>query len=282
MSTEQAAVQTPITTPLPDANNPAPNPAPEVPKTEQSAETPETKPEGNEGELLFGKKEGDSPDPKKADDKPEKPDAKGQRDYLKDKIDAKELEGKSDADIEKMFDEQKAKEQAEADAGPKVDFTKLKTSDGSEIDAPNMEWLKKYAGDNKLTQEQTQALVDKGAEINKHIADQWTATKTSWTQETKNDPVIGGKNLPQTQASVERLITKFASDPAFGGSPELIRSLQEDLILLGLGRKRSFITMMNNIAKATGEDKMEGTPGAAPIKASLAERMWPDMAGDKK
>ena len=59
--------------------------------------------------------------------------------------------------------------------------------------------------------------------------------------------------------------------------------MQEDLVLLGLGNKKSFIRFCNNIAKATKDDSMDGKPsGGGSQEKSLASRMWPNMPTENR
>jgi hypothetical protein len=233
--------------------------------------------------LLFGKKpEGD------ADKVDQKPDAAGQRDYLKGKLKPEELEGKSDEDVAKLFD---AEKQKEADADPtnqpfKLDELKIPdTMPIPEEMKGKVDDLSKIFNDKKLTNTQKmQKAVDLHVEMMQRQNQQWADTKKNWRDDCSKDPVIGGDKLKPAVAATENLITQFAGNPEFGGSPELLEQMQDDLVFLGLGNKKSFIKFMNNIARATGEDGFDGKGGGGKSSQdkSLAQKMWPDMPGDKQ
>lgn len=290
MSTEQAPNPTPTTTTITtqqDSTTTNPNPDTGTGDQAKPGDQPNTDNKAVDESLLFKPKDDkakpdDKPaDDKKVDEKPLTPDE--QKKFLLDKkVDPKSLEGKTDEEIKKMFDEQSAKDKAEADAGPKVNFEEIKTSDGTKIAPENMDWLKKFAGDNKLTQEQAQELVDRGVEMQKQNLQFWNDTKKNWLGEVKADPEIGGKNLESTVNNVETAIQKFAANKEFGGSPELLAELQQDLVMLGLGVKKSFIKLMNNVHRATANDSMDGRSGSNPPKKDIAERMYPGMRSENQ
>lgn len=292
MSTEAPnPTPTPTTTILPPDNGGAPPVNKEAPIVDpaKSGDQPAPKVEGGDDQLLFKPKvDGDKkPDDKAPDDKPKDAPklttADDQKKFLTDKkLDPKLMEGKTDAEIQKLYDEQLAKDaaEAEANAGPTVDFEKLTVPDDTKVTPENMDWVKKYSADNKLTQEQTQALLDKGVEMHKQNIDFWNNTKKGWLAEVKADPTIGGANLDKTVANVEDVIQKFGANKEFGGSPELVQALQQDLMLLGLGVKKSFIQFMANVHKATSDDTFNGKGGSNPPKKDLASRMYPNMKSE--
>lgn len=142
-----------------------------------------------------------------------------------------------------------------------------------EIKAP----LTEYATKNKLSKEQTQELIDLGIKREQQNIDFWNNTKAEWRKEIETDPELGGANLAATKSQANNVIRQFA------GSEENLKELQQDLILLGLGNKRSFVRFLSNVAKATGNDKthLDGAPGNAPSADTTdakAKRMYPNMA----
>lgn len=264
--------ETPLSeSPSETANNTTPsqptNPAPSEIDVAKPAETPK----GDEGDLLFK--------PKEADGEAAKPTAAEQKQFLLDKkVDPATLEGKTDEEIAKLFDEAQAAEQSdEGKVSEYTDFDLSKLPEGIEIADDQLEWVKEYGKANNLTQEQAQALMDKGIEMQQKNLDYWNDTKKGWRDQVKADPELGGQNLSKSVTAAEAVIAKF------GGSAENIKEMQDDLQLLGLGNKRSFIRFCNNIAKATSDDRADTPSGnsPAPVK-NLAQQMWSNMPGDKK
>lgn len=135
--------------------------------------------------------------------------------------------------------------------------------------------LSEYIKDHKLDKDGAQKLTDLGVKMQQHNLDVWTKTKSDWRKEVEADPVLGGTNLKVTVAKANDVIRKFA------GSEENLAELKQDLVLLGLGNKRSFVRFLNNIAQATGNDTAGGSSGGSAQQAgadAMAKRMYPNMA----
>lgn len=298
MTTETPTTPAPGTTPASTTtpSTPATAPDPAAKTTPDPAAKPADAPKEGDpkpGDLMFGKK----PEEKKADapaDKPaEKPAIADQRKALLEKATdeaaKKALEGKTDEEIAKLFDEADAKAKADEEAAknPPFKFEDLKIPADMPV-TPEMKEkvseLSNIFNDEKLSKtEKMQKAIDLHLEQQQKSLDFWNDTKAQWREVSKNDKVIGGQNIEKSVATAESVAVKFGGNPEFGGSPELLREFQDDLMLLGLGNKRSFIRIFNNIAKATGEDKMDGQGGNQQQQAGdMARRMWPDMPGDKK
>lgn len=192
--------------------------------------------------------------------------------------DGKNADG-TDKTPEQKEAEAKAAKEAEdkANAEKPVEYKEFKVPEEMKVDADQVEWIKKFAGERKMSQEDAQALLDKGVEMQQKNLDFWNETKKGWREAVEKDPVLGGHNLTKSVKTANEIVTKFA------GTPQELGELQDDLILLGLGNKKSFIRFCNNVARATSDDKMSGASGNNVTKsADLASRMWPDMPGDKK
>lgn len=166
------------------------------------------------------------------------------------------------------------KKDDEAKEGEKVEYTDFKVPENADIivDPEQVAWLKEYGQANKLTQDQAQALVDKGVEMQQKNLDFWQDTKKGWREQVEKDPVLGGPNLSTSVKNANDVVRQFA-----GGDKEL-QELQDDLVLLGLGNKRSFIRLMNNVHKATADDTAAGKSGGGKQEqTNLAAKMWPGM-----
>lgn len=134
--------------------------------------------------------------------------------------------------------------------------------------------LTEFIAENKMSKEQAQKVVDLGVKMQQQNLDAWVKTKGDWRKEVENDPVLGGANLKTTVGKVNNLIRKF------GGNEQEMAEFKQDLVLLGLGNKRSFIRFMSNIAKATGNDSASGNGGGSAQGDSFedkAKRMYPNM-----
>lgn len=144
-----------------------------------------------------------------------------------------------------------------------------------------MNKLKEFGKENKLNQEQAQKIVDLGVELQQENLKFWNETKKAWRKQAADDKVIGGDKLDTSVAIADNIVNKFAFQEKYGGSKELLEEFQGDLMMLGLGNKRSFIRVMNNIATAIGEDKIDGKSGGnAGSTKSLAQRMYPGMPSE--
>lgn len=134
--------------------------------------------------------------------------------------------------------------------------------------------MSEYITENKLDKAGAQKLTDLGVKMQQHNLDIWTKTKTDWRKEVEADPELGGQNLKQTVAKANDVIRQFA------GTEENLAELKQDLVLLGLGNKRSFVRFLTNISKATGNDSAAGASGTGSDvsgQEAMAKRMYPNM-----
>lgn len=214
----------------------------------------------------------------KTEEKPaEKPPVADMKKFLEEKLGDKktELEGKTDEEIAKMFDEAKAKEAADANAGPVFKFDDIKIPETMPITPETKEKVTAIAAKHKLGTEAMQELIDTHVEIMNGQTEQWEGLKKTWRGEVEKDPVLGGKNLETVRKAANDVVRKFA------GNETELKEFQEDLILLGLGNKKSFIRFLNNVAAKTKEDTLDGAAGSGePKKPTAAQRMWPNMKSE--
>lgn len=181
-------------------------------------------------------------------------------------------EGEGDA-AENTETEQKKDGEGEQPAA--VDIAELTVPEDMPIPDELKGPLTEYITENKLDKEGAQKLTDLGVKLQQHNLDVWTKTKDEWRKEVETDPVLGGSNLKATVAKANDVIRKFA------GSEENLAELKQDLVLLGLGNKRSFVRFLTNIAAATGNDSAggpSGTGGRQDGFDAMAKRMYPGMS----
>lgn len=197
--------------------------------------------------------------------------------YLEEKLGDKktELEGKSDEDIAKMFEAEKAKEAAATAAAVVFKFEDIKIPDTMPVTDEMRGKVTALAEKHKLGTEAMQELINTHVEVMNGQRDQWDKMKLDWRTQTEKDPEIGGANLDAVKKAANDVVRKFA------GTDEQLKEFQEDLILLGLGQKRSFIRFCNNIAKRTREDSQDGSSTSSqPAKKTTAQIMYPNMKSE--
>lgn len=176
-------------------------------------------------------------------------------------------EEKAAADAKKA-EEDKAKE-GEA---PPVLITDLTIPEDFPVPEEAKADFEALVKEEKWTKEQAQKAVDLHVKQKQKELNNWLNTKADWRKQVEKDPELGGQNLTASVKAANDVVRKFA------GTEGQLRELQDDLILLGLGNKPSFIRLMNNISKATREDKIDGKSGHQNAgEKSTAQKMWPDM-----
>lgn len=182
---------------------------------------------------------------------------------------------KKEGEDEKKEGEEKADEKEGEKAEAVYDF---KLPDDAQPVPEMLDNLKVFAKENKLSPEAAQKIVDMGVEMQTKQLEQWNSTKKAWRDEVRADSVLGGHNLDASIKTAEDIVARF------GGNETEIKEMQDDLVFMGLGNKKSFIRFCNNIAKATKEDSMDGSVNKSAERQAegLAQRMWPNMPGDKK
>jgi hypothetical protein len=177
-------------------------------------------------------------------------------------------DGEEAKEAEKKDDD---KEESKDDA-PEINLEELKLPEDFELKEADGKFIKEFSKENKLTQEQAQKMVDVYAKKQQEQVDFWLNQKAEWRKEIENDPVLGGANLTKTKDNANKIIRRFVDDDAH------LDSLKEDLVLLGLGNKRSFVKFLNNIHAQTGNDTQDGKASpAAPAEKSRAQTIWPDQ-----
>lgn len=166
--------------------------------------------------------------------------------------------------------------EADPNAPVEVKLEELAVPDDMPIPDDMKAPLTEFIAENKMSKEQAQKVIDLGVKMQQQNLDIWTKTKGEWRKAAESDPEIGGANLKPTLNRVNNAIRKFA------GNETQLKEFQQDLILLGLGNKPSFIRFMNNVAKATGNDSAAGNSGGGAPNGddfeAKAKRMYPNMA----
>lgn len=111
----------------------------------------------------------------------------------------------------------------------------VKLPDGSLLAAEKVEEVVAYAKDNKLTNEQAQALINRESDAVKSWRDSqesaFEETKAKWVETVMSDKEIGGADFNKNVEFAHRALERFASPElkdalsktGFGNHPELVR-----------------------------------------------------------
>lgn len=181
----------------------------------------------------------------------------------------KGLEGKTDEEIAKLYDTLKATETA----APVFKIDDVKTPDDMPIPDDMKAEITTFANENKLNKEQMQKLMDMGVKTQTKNLEFWDKTKLEWRKQSENDPDIGGQKFEDSV----RLANKMVRD--FAGGEKALEELQDDLQLLGLGNKRSFIKLMVNMGQHFTNAKLPGGGGGGEGERKSPEKiLYPNMA----
>ncbi len=255
-------------------------PAAETPPPTQETQTPppssDSPPPSEEADLITG-------EVKKADDKPadgEKPPETKAPETAAEKRAALEanltdaekeaLKGKTDEEIEKLFDDKKKEEQEKSELGD-FDIAKLVVPEDMPIPEAMKEKvteLAKIFNSKELSaSEKTQKALDLHVETKKQDMEQFREIKNGWRKQVNDDPA-----LKASIGAANDVVRKYA------GSEKDLAEFQGVLKFLGVGNHPAFVRFCANVAKATGEDTMDGSAGGGGgSKKSLAEMMYPNM-----
>lgn len=124
----------------------------------------------------------------------------------------------------------------------------LKLPEGSWVDPKRLERIAAVAKEQKLSQEQAQALLNHENEAVNHLVEQHKAQLAQWETDSRGDKEIGGEDgslLKENIAQANRALKRF-------GSEKFIQALNES----GYGNHPEVIRAFMKIGKAMGEDKL--------------------------
>lgn len=142
-------------------------------------------------------------------------------------------------------------QQPEGDEGNQnqeaVTFEDFTLPEGVVLDEELMTEFLPFAQELKLDQEGAQKFIDMGSKIAQKMQQQqldaWQEQLAGWTEQTRNDAELGGKNLANTLAVARTALESFAS-PEFN---ELLKAS-------GIGNHPEMIRFAHRIGKAIGND----------------------------
>lgn len=160
---------------------------------------------------------------------------------------------------------------AEPAAPAKVEYADLKVPEGIAADSASIKTFADTAQELGVPQAQAEALL---AAVAPQIAEQlaaplkqWNDTQREWQGQIKADKDFGGDRLPQTLATMARLLDNQAlTDPG----------MRDALRVTGMGNNPAFFRSFARYATALTEGShVGGAPPAAP-KRTAAETLYPN------
>lgn len=146
---------------------------------------------------------------------------------------------------------------------PEADYESPTLPDGLTMDPDQWAQFAPLARDMNLSQAGVQKLIDFEVVRVQQQHDQWAATTSSWRDEWRADPELGGRNSAKTLASAQAALRKF-------GDPSLTSFLDQ-----GYGNHPALVRLFANIGKAFAEpEPTGGAPAVTPRPKDLTERMY--------
>ena len=156
----------------------------------------------------------------------------------------------------------------EAPAEPEpTKYEDFKFADGVKPIEPILDEFKEIIGAKHLPQEEAQRLIDLSAKYGEEIYKQaqeaqiehWRNLQSTWKQEFRADPELGGSQELKTLSTAKAVIEQF------GGTPEQVSEFLGHISENrgnGMSNNKSFIRMLNNIGKALNifEDSIVAAP----------------------
>lgn len=131
---------------------------------------------------------------------------------------------------------------------------KLKTPEGSLLDAARVEKIVSYSKERGFSNEQAQELLERESDAVSQFAEaqkqQMNKAANDWVEAVKTDKEIGGDGFKQNVALANRLVKRF-------GSEGFVKTLNET----GLGNHPELVRFCTRIAKLMSEDQLI-IPGA--------------------
>lgn len=97
--------------------------------------------------------------------------------------------------------------------------------------------------------------------------DAWNTLRTTWVNEVKADPDIGGRNLEPTLQSIGKVISHYGGEQA--------DAIREALSTTGAGDNPHIIRLFSRVAKVLNEGGYVGGDTAKPGRRSAADTLWP-------
>lgn len=121
-----------------------------------------------------------------------------------------------------------------------------------------------------LTNDQAKAVAALHARSHDQAVEQWQTTVSGWEEAVKSDADLGGEKFDAVRARTAKLVADF-------GTPALVEALE----MYGFGNHPELVRMLNNVARAMGEDSTPGkNSGRTPTESERLQKMFPSMFDD--
>jgi len=125
----------------------------------------------------------------------------------------------------------------------------LKLPENSQLSADHVEKVALYAKEQKLSNEQAQALLEREnlavSEFANRQQEEFKARTEAWLGEIKADKEIGGEAFNQNVEMAKRVVTRYATE-------EFRKTLDDT----GLGNHPELVRVFSRIGKAMSEDQL--------------------------
>lgn len=178
----------------------------------------------------------------------------------------------------KEGDDGAGKPSADGDFVP-LTSTDITLPEGTEVDQELMDGFLEVVNEAQLSKESAQKLVDLQTnamqKASESISQAWSEMQEQWRKEAQALPEFGGDNLSKTTAHISRLIE------GYGGTAEEQKTLRQVFDFTGAGNNPQMIAFLGRLARelVTEGAPNTGSPTSQKAGATLAERMFPDLAG---
>lgn len=159
---------------------------------------------------------------------------------------------------------------AEKPQGAPEKYEAFKLPEGATINQELLDQFTPLAKELNLSQDQAQKLVDLYntnalGSIAKVQQEAWQKLKSSWLEEAKKDPVIGGSDFQAKCKVGMKAIQKYGD-----------QDLATLITGLGIGQNPAFIRFCYKVGAAVAEDKMV-SGGAEGVTPKAEENLFPTM-----
>lgn len=169
--------------------------------------------------------------------------------------------------------------------GDKTEYSDFTIPEELPAEEGDVNWIKDFGKEHKLSQEAAQALIDKHVEMTNRSFDDFNKMKDEWKQDFENDAELGQANFKATCDTANGVVAKYFKE-----------DFTDKLIMFGIGNDKEFargLVKINEdmtakdseisdlkakIQKLTGEEGIDGSLGAGQeSKLDAAKTLYPDM-----
>lgn len=164
--------------------------------------------------------------------------------------------------------EQPAQDQqpaGQSETKPEVTY-EFKMPEGIELDKEVADEFTTLAKEAGIAPDKAQRVADLGAKLVQRQIDAHAKTVSTWVEQVKNDPEIGGEKLEENLAIARKAIDVFGS-----------RELKDVLASTGLGNHPAVVRAFLQAGKRITEDAFVGGNRSASTEKDPAKILFPSM-----